>query len=153
MVCSAEYPESFDTWLSGLASANLDDDTLTIRDADGTEIGTLDRAHEVDPMMVPSRDAEAFFGTWGIADTEGEPSIVISADGTYNGSNSCNRFEGLWWIDGDTLVFGFHSSDDRGCLPDTDVWLAEHATATVDGDTITFFDRSGSQIGTLTRSE
>jgi heat shock protein HslJ len=150
LVCG---PDGFDTWLSGLASATIDNDVLTIADASGTEIGTLDRASDIDPTTVPSRDAEGFFGTWGIADTEGEPSIVISDDGTYNGSDSCHRFEGLWWIDGDTLVFGFHGSDDRGCHPDTDDWLAQHATATVDGDAITFFDRSGTEIGALTRSE
>lgn len=153
MVCSADQPAYFDTWLSGLASASIDDDVLTIIDAGGTEIGTLGRASDVDPTTVPSRDAEAFFGTWGTPDTEGEPSIVITADGTDRGSDGCNDFEGLWWIDGDTLVFGFYSSGDRGCLPDTDDWLGQRDTATVDGDTITFFDRSGSEIGTLTRGE
>ncbi|RXZ73222.1 META domain-containing protein [Agromyces albus] len=153
MVCSPESPESFDTWLSGLASGTVDGDVLTILDVDGTEIGTLDRASDVDPATVPSGDAEAFFGTWGTADTEGEPSIVISADGTYNGSDGCNFFNGLWWIEADTLDFGFHSLTERGCLPGIDDWLNQHATATVDGDTITFFDRAGSEIGTLTRSE
>lgn len=153
MVCGAEDPESFDTWLSGLASATVDGNVLTVLDAGGTEIGTLDRASDIDPTTVPSGDAEAFFGTWGVADTEREPSIVIAADGTYGGSDGCNFFDGLWWIEGDTLDFGFRLSTDRGCLPDTDDWLNHHATATVDGDTITVFDGSGAEIGTLTRSE
>ena len=153
MVCGAEDPESFDTWLSGLASGAVDGDVLTILDAGGTEIGTLDRASDVDPTTVPSGDADAFFGIWGTADTEGEPSIGIAADGTISGSDGCNFFDGLWWIEGDTLVFGFHSSTERGCLPDIDTWLSQRATATVEGDTITFFDRSGAEIGTLTGSE
>lgn len=33
-----------DTWLSGLATATIDDQTLTILDASGAEIGTLTRS-------------------------------------------------------------------------------------------------------------
>lgn len=149
LVCG---PDGFDTWLSGLASATIDGDLLTVLDAGGNELGTLDRASDIDPATVPSRDAEAFFGSWGAAGIEGEPSIVIAADGTYDGSDGCNFFHGLWWIEGDTLLFGFHSSTDRGCPPDVDDWLSRHATATVDGDTITFSDREDAEIGTLTRS-
>lgn len=149
MVCG---PDGFDTWLSGLASGTVDGDVLSILDAEGTEIGMLDRASDVDPGTVPSSDAEAFFGTWGTADTEGQPSLVVASDGTYDGSDGCNLFNGLWWIEGDTLVFGPHFSTDRGCRPDVDDWLNQHATATVDSATITFFDRSGVEIGTLTRS-
>ena len=36
--------EDVDTWLSGLATGTIDGDTMTVLDADGEELGTLERA-------------------------------------------------------------------------------------------------------------
>ncbi|GAA1769180.1 META domain-containing protein [Agromyces humatus] len=142
--------EGVDTWLSGVDTATVDGDTMTVFDGGGAEIGTLERSTDIDPSTVPSGDAAAFLGTWGIPSTPREPSITIRADGSAGGMDGCNEFGGEWTIDGDTLVFGDGFSTQVGC--DGIDWLAGRATATVSGDTITFFDESGSEIGTLPRT-
>lgn len=38
--------DGVDTWLSGIDSATIDEDTLTILDASGDTLGTLERAEE-----------------------------------------------------------------------------------------------------------
>lgn len=143
--------EGVDTWLSGLATATIEGDIMTVHGEGEAVLGTLDRSQEVDPATVPSGDADAFIGTWGIPETPGEPSIAINADGSANGRDGCNSFGGEWTIDDGTLVFGDSFSTQVGC-DDVDQWLAQRATATVDGDTITVFDESGAEIGTLPRT-
>lgn len=144
--------EELDTWLSGLATATIDGDTMTVRGEGDIILGTLDRSQAVDPATVPSRDAEAFIGTWGIPATFGEPSIAINVDGSANGTDGCNGFGGDWTIDDGTLVFGDAFTTQIGC-DDIDDWLAQRATATVAGDTISFFDEAGAEIGTLSRAD
>lgn len=142
--------EGADLWLSGLATGTVDGEELAISDAAGTGIGTLTRASTA-PDTLPSRAAEPFFGTWGTPDAVGRPSIVIAADGSAGGRDGCNFFGGTWTSDREVLEFRKGSATQVGCDAGVD-WLADRATATVDGDTLTVFDEAGVVIGTLPRT-
>ena len=143
--------EGVDTWLWTLAGATVDESIMTVLDVSGDRIGELARSSEIDPATVPSGEAEDFIGSWGVANTPGEPSLVVDADGSASGLDRCNFFSGTWGIDGVTLVFVNGLSTQVGCN-DIDDWLARRATATVDGDTLTVFNEVGVEIGTLPRT-
>lgn len=142
--------DGVDTWLSALASAEIDGSIMTVLDASGDGIGTLARSSAIDPATVPSGEAEEFIGIWGDASAPGAPSLVVAADGSTSGRDSCNSTSGTWGIDGGTLIFASVLSTQMHC--DVDEWLVLRSTATVDGDTMTFFTGSGARIGTLTRT-
>ena len=151
--------EGVDTWLSALATGTVDGDTLTVFDESGEEIGTLERAsaHEATPdaSITPTADPALFIGTWGTKTTDtapGEPYIVIAADGTAGGNDGCNGFGGMnWTVEGATITFTDGAMSLMAC-EGVDQWLNQRSTATVDGDTMTFFDESGAEIGTLPRT-
>ncbi|MFC9560616.1 META domain-containing protein [Agromyces sp. NPDC056965] len=153
--------EGVDTWLSTLATGTIEGDTLTVHDESGEEIGTLERASDdaaapsATPSTAPDADPALFIGTWGTesADTApGEPFIVIAADGTASGNDGCNGFGNkVWVVEGDTVEFSGGIQTLIGC-DDVDQWLGRAASATVDGDTMTFFDESGTEIGALPRT-
>lgn len=153
--------EGVDTWLSALATGTIADDTLTVQDESGEEIGTLERASDdaaapsAAPSTAPDADPALFIGTWGTetADTApGEPFIIIAADGTAGGNDGCNGFGGsTWTIDGAAIAFTGGAMTLMAC-EGVDQWLNSRSTATVDGDTMTFFDESGAEIGTLPRT-
>ncbi|MFD4422522.1 META domain-containing protein [Agromyces sp. NPDC058484] len=48
-----------DTWLSALATGTIAGETLTVFDADGAEIGTLERTSDEEPSPEASGDATA----------------------------------------------------------------------------------------------
>lgn len=148
-----------DTWLSGLATATVDGQTLTILDASGAELGTLERSRYLSSPAAEEpapADPATFVGTWGTASTDtapGEPFIVIAEDGTASGSDGCNSFGGVSWkVDGTGLVFDGGYQSLMAC-EHVDQWLNQRATATLDGDTMVFFDESGAEIGALPRTE
>ena len=151
--------EGVDTWLSALTTATIDGDTLTVFDESGEEIGALERASAdkatPDASITPSADPALFIGTWGTATTDtapGEPYIVIAADGTASGNDGCNGFGGMnWAVEGATITFTGGAMTFMAC-EGVDQWLNQRATATVDGDTMTFFDESGAEIGSLPRT-
>jgi heat shock protein HslJ len=149
--------EGVDTWLSALATGTIAGDTLTVFDESGEKIGTLARSDDATPAPTTDADADAamFIGTWGTESTgtaPGEPFIVIAADGTAGGSDGCNSFGGMnWTVSGETITFTDGVSTLMAC-DGIDQWLNGRATATVDGDTMTFFDESGAEIGTLPRT-
>jgi len=91
-------------------------------------------------------------GTWGdIAATE-EPSLVLGDDGSLTGTDGCNRLVGTWTADADTVTF-VEVASTRMLCEDVDTWLSALATGTIADDTLTVFDESGKEIGTLERSE
>ncbi|WP_168197053.1 META domain-containing protein [Agromyces laixinhei] len=152
------FCEGVDTWLSALATGTVDGGTLTVLDESGAEIGTLARSSDEVPTSEPSIEpiADALFtGTWGTESAgtaSGEPFIIIAADGTASGSDGCNTFgDSTWTLDGDTITFDGGFSTLMAC-EGVDQWLNQRATATVDADTMTFFDESGAEIGSLPRT-
>jgi len=95
--------------------------------------------------------SESAAGTWGDTGETTEPSLVLEDDGTLTGTDGCNHLSGEWTEDGDTVTFENVASTLMACA-DVDTWLSGLATATVDGSTMTVFDQSGDEIGTLPRS-
>lgn len=90
-------------------------------------------------------------GTWG-EDGEGLPQLTFEADGVLTGTDGCNRLSGTWEIDGETVEFGPLISTLMAC-EGVDTWLAQGASATIDGDVLTVLDEEGNEIGTLEKSE
>ncbi|MET4158147.1 hypothetical protein [Agromyces sp. PvR057] len=111
-----------------------------------------------DPSIVTpeaSTTASEFIGTWGVVvpgTGQGEPYIIIDADGTAGGSDGCNGFGDLnWTFTGASIVFSDGVQTLVGC-PSVDQWLNQRSTAIVRGDSLTFFDEAGVEIGTLSRT-
>ncbi|KQR52367.1 hypothetical protein ASF88_12530 [Leifsonia sp. Leaf336] len=88
-------------------------------------------------------------GTWG-SSAEGEPQLVLEADGSLSGTDGCNRLHGTWSKAGNTVTFGEVASTRMACRG-VDTWLINLATATVSGTTMRVLNSSGTKIGTLSR--
>jgi heat shock protein HslJ len=97
----------------------------------------------------PDSQASVFVGAWG-EDKVGQPSLTITSDGAFNGTDGCNSLAGQGTINGDTFEFGSFASTLMACQ-EVDAWLAKADTATVSGDTLTVLDKTGTVIGTLTK--
>jgi heat shock protein HslJ len=89
-------------------------------------------------------------GMWG-STASGQPNLNIENDGTFSGSDGCNRLSGQGQIDGDEITFGSIASTMMACQG-VDTWLSKAATGNVKGDTMTVLDDGGKTIGTLPRS-
>ncbi|MGK0714635.1 META domain-containing protein [Leucobacter sp. W1153] len=89
-------------------------------------------------------------GTWGDSEAQGQPSIQFAEDGTFGGTDGCNRLFGEYTVNGDVVEFGNMGSTMMFC-EGVDTWLSEAATARVDGDLLVVSDASDSKIGTLER--
>ena len=96
--------------------------------------------------------AGAAAGTWGDAADSAEPSLVLEADGTLTGTDGCNRLTGEWVENGVDLTFENVATTLMACA-DVDTWLSGLDTATIDGSTMTVYDESGDELGTLERTE
>ena len=113
----------------------------TILTACAANAGT-DAAASVDPV-----------GTWGDADTSTEPSLALASGGVLTGTDGCNRLMGSWSADDDdTITFADVASTRMAC-EGVDTWLSGLSTASIDGDTLTVYDESGAEIGTLPRGD
>lgn len=88
-------------------------------------------------------------GTWG-SSQQGEPQLVLDANGSLSGTDGCNRLMGSWSKKDSTITFGQVASTRMAC-EGVDTWLVDLATAKVSGSTMRVFDASGSEIGTLKR--
>lgn len=97
-------------------------------------------------------DAVGIVGVWGDADAQQEPSLTFAEDGSVSGSDGCNRLMGSWTADGDTVDFAPLASTRMAC-EGVDTWLSAGASGTWTESTLVVLDESGTQIGTLERSE
>lgn len=88
-------------------------------------------------------------GTWGEGG-DGKPQLVLAGNGTLTGTDGCNRLTGTWTEKQDTVTFVDVASTAMAC-EDVDAWLSTLTTATIDDSTMTVFDSSGAEIGTLTK--
>src|SRR3954470_10330617 len=88
-------------------------------------------------------------GTWG-SSTQGEPQLVLQANGSLSGTDGCNRLTGTWSKNGKTVTFGEVASTRMACA-EVDTWLINLATGTVAGKTMHILDAAGTEIGTLSR--
>jgi len=92
----------------------------------------------------PSDDVD---GTWG--DTSAN--FLTLTDGKLTGHDGCNKMNGSYTVDGSEISVTLGAAIARGCT-NVDTWLRDIATASVSGDTLTVFDRTGAEIGTLPRT-
>lgn len=89
-------------------------------------------------------------GTWG-SDGDGEPQLVLAADGNLSGTDGCNRLMGSWEQTSDgTVDFGQVALTMMFC-EGVDTWLSNLRTGVVDGGTLRILDEAGDEIGTLQR--
>ncbi|WP_156760261.1 META domain-containing protein [Microbacterium karelineae] len=98
-----------------------------------------------------SMESQEYVGATFASTEQGEPHIEFADDGTYSGSDGCNGIHGEYTAEGETLTLKPGFSTLKGCV-DVDDWLRAAAEVQVDGDSLIVFDKSGSEIGTLTRS-
>lgn len=90
-------------------------------------------------------------GVWGDPDTEGAPSLEFLADGTYAGTDGCNRLGGDYTqADDGTIDLGIMRSTMMYC-EGVDTWLVQAHEATLISDELVFHDEQGAEIGTLAR--
>jgi hypothetical protein len=88
-----------------------------------------------------------FVGSWGETG-DLEPSLTIEADGSFHGTDGCNRLTGEGEISGDVLNFGDFASTAKACI-DVDTWLSQAATAKVDGSALVIYEENGDRLGAL----
>ncbi|AGW42599.1 hypothetical protein O159_27010 [Leifsonia xyli subsp. cynodontis DSM 46306] len=93
----------------------------------------------------------ALAGSWG-SSAAGKPNLTIQSDGSFSGSDGCNRLMGKGSIDGDSISFGPIVSTRMAC-EGVDEWLDKAARGTVAGSTLTVYDDKGGKIGTLDKSD
>ncbi|GIU54681.1 META domain-containing protein [Arthrobacter sp. NicSoilC12] len=92
---------------------------------------------------------KSFAGSWGQA-VKGQPNLTITDDGSFQGTDGCNRLTGKGSISGDSFDFGPIASTMMACS-DIDTWLSQAHTAKVDGTVLVVYGNSGSKIGTLAK--
>lgn len=90
--------------------------------------------------------------SWGKIDTRGEASMTFTADGGAFGSDGCNVVNGKWSEEKGTVTFGPLASTMMFC-EGVDTWLTGATTAVAKGDTITFSDKDGKELGSLPKTE
>lgn len=96
-----------------------------------------------------SSSRSAFTGSWG-EDAPGQPSLSIQPDGTFSGTDGCNRLMGKGTGSGDTFNFGTFASTRMACDGVT-TWLNLASTAKLNGAILVVFKSTGAQIGTLAK--
>lgn len=88
-------------------------------------------------------------GSWGQLDS-GQPNLELVSDGSFTGTDGCNRLGGSWEADGAEVTFSDVFQTLMAC-DDVDTWLSGLSTATATADSLTVFDDAGTEIGTLGR--
>jgi hypothetical protein len=91
----------------------------------------------------------SFAGSWGQT-VKGQPNLTITDDGSFQGTDGCNRLMGKGSISGDSFDFGPIASTMMACS-DVDTWLSQAHTAKVDGTVLVVYGNSGNKIGTLAK--
>lgn len=91
-------------------------------------------------------------GTWGDQNQQGMPALELGPNGALSGTDGCNQLVGEYVATGTDLIFENVASTMMFC-EGVDTWLSALATASVAGDSMTIFDSSGVEIGSLQRAE
>ncbi len=79
------------------------------------------------------------------------PEFLTLENDVLAGSDGCNGLNGSYSRDGDTITVRLRFSTLKAYIR-VNTWLRQVSTATIAGDTLTVFDRAGSQIGVHTRT-
>ena len=92
-------------------------------------------------------------GTWGDADDAEAPSLTLEDDGSFSGTDGCNKLTGTWTVDeSDHVQFEDLTATEMAC-EGVDTWLAGLDQATIADDTMTVLGSDGYEIGTLESSD
>lgn len=89
----------------------------------------------------------SFVGSWGQTGN-GQPNLTIADDGSFQGTDGCNRMTGQGAISGGVFDFGAIASTSMACTG-VDTWLSQADTAKVEGTGLVVYGTSGAKIGTL----
>jgi hypothetical protein len=90
-----------------------------------------------------------FVGDWGQV-AAGKPSLTISSDGSFSGSDGCNPVEGKGSISGDRFTFGPFASITQACIGVTP-WLNLAHDAKVEDGRLVVYRTGGQRLGELDR--
>ena len=90
-------------------------------------------------------------GAWGDPTVSGTPSLELEAGGQFNGTDGCNRLSGQWVQTNNLIEFSNIASTRMFC-PDIDTWLSTATRAEIHGDSLTFYDATGNDVGELTKN-
>ena len=88
-------------------------------------------------------------GSWG-QDAQGQPHLELTSDGSFTGTDGCNRLGGSWEAEGDQVTFSGVFQTMMAC-EDVDTWLSGLASATVTSQFLVVRNEDGEEIGTLQR--
>ncbi|XAS65366.1 META domain-containing protein [Pseudarthrobacter sp. So.54] len=89
----------------------------------------------------------SFTGAWGQTAT-GQPNLTIASDGSFQGTDGCNRLSGKGSMAEDVFTFGPVASTSMACSG-VDPWLLLADTAKVEGSALVVYQNGGTRIGTL----
>ncbi|QWT23971.1 META domain-containing protein [Subtercola sp. PAMC28395] len=124
---------------------SVNGDYLTITSAHGAAETQLVRS--TDPTVGPSGRP---IGYWTETRTSTSPFLSISTDGTYSGSDGCNRLAGSWTSNADdSITFSQGISTLMAC-EGVDTWLSGLASGTVRAGVMTIQSADGTVLGQLT---
>ena len=98
-----------------------------------------------------SVNQEDYIGAAFTSTAKGEPFLEFAEDGTYSGSDGCNKLAGTYEVGDDELVLKPGFSTLMAC-DGVDTWVRGATAVKVETDTLVVFDKSGSEIGTLARA-
>lgn len=101
-----------------------------------------------DPSGPATPDAAT--GIWG-HDAPGSPSLELIEDGSFTGTDGCNRLFGSWTQDGPSVEFSGVGSTRMACV-DVDTWLERLHSGRVEANALHISDPEGTEIGTLDRT-
>lgn len=83
---------------------------------------------------------------------QGDPHISFADDGTFALDDGCNGAGGTYTVEDDRIVLDqVGMSTLKGCTG-VDDWLRAAKSVEVSSDTLTVYNSSGEEIGTLTKS-
>ncbi|QIM16143.1 META domain-containing protein [Leucobacter insecticola] len=95
----------------------------------------------------------SFEGVWGDPAAEGKPSLEFFADGSYAGTDGCNRVGGDYVKDEDGIAdLGMMRTTMMFC-EGVDTWLGLAQKAEISSGELLLRDSKGAEVGTLTRHE
>ncbi|WP_229730970.1 META domain-containing protein [Microbacterium faecale] len=104
----------------------------------GSEGGTMEPADYVGATFASSE--------------AGDPFISFSDDGTFEGNDGCNGFGGTYEVEDDRIVLDrVGVATLKGCM-NVDDWLRGADSLQIADETMTVFNSSGDEIGTLAKS-
>lgn len=82
---------------------------------------------------------------------QGEPHISFSDDGTFKLDDGCNGAGGEYTVEDDRIVLDPIGYSTLKACTGVDDWLRAAKSVEVENDTLTVFNSSGDEIGTLTK--